>query len=114
MKSSSNIVSAIIDLKKADEHFQSFIRDNPGSKGAKLFKGYSDKINFIFKDLITNPNLTEPVRQGIKREIVSDVFVKDAITEKAALLEPAKKEMIELIIDKLLDGEDIEVCDKVS
>ena len=37
MKSSSNIVSAIQHLKMAQEHLKDFNRDNPNTKGSKLY-----------------------------------------------------------------------------
>lgn len=109
MKSRSNIISAIQHLKMADEHFQSFIRDNPGTKGKDLFKRYSEKVNWILKDLYCHPALPVEVRQGIKREIESDVFAVPAINEKIALLSPSQREAVEQLIETILKGETINV-----
>ena len=47
MKSSSNIVSAVQHLKMAQEHLKDFNRDNPNTRGSKLFQTYIDKIEWI-------------------------------------------------------------------
>lgn len=109
MKSRSNIVSAIQHIKMADEHLQSFIRDNPGTNGANLFRTYSAKVNWILKDLYCHPALPFEVRQGIKNEVESDVFAVPAINEKIALLKPAQREAVEEMIDCILKGESLTV-----
>ena len=105
MKGRANIVRGIQNLKLAEDNFSSFMRDNPGTKGANLFKGYCSKINWILRDLITNPNLPEVVREGIKREIASDLVTVEAIVEKLALLNPDQREAVEEMIDIILTGE---------
>jgi hypothetical protein len=109
MKATANIVSSIQHLKMADEHLQSFIRDNPGTKPVYLFKNYSAKINWILRDLYTNPFLPQVVRDGIKRESESDVFAVPAIQEKISLLTPDQREAVEDMIDIILKGETITV-----
>lgn len=111
MKGASNIVSAIDHLRQAFEHFGSFQREHPASKGSKTFKNYNLKLEWIYTDLYSNPFLTDEVRAGIKREWNSDVFSVDAINEKVALLSPEKREMVETVIDGLLKGEVIKFVD---
>ena len=48
MSRGANIISAIQNLKMAQEQFQDFIREFPESQGSKLFNGYSKKIDWIF------------------------------------------------------------------
>lgn len=100
----SNIVSAIHHLKLSAEHFEDFKRQHPGSKGAKLFEGYIKRIEWIFKDLVSHPFLDQDVRDGIKREINSDVFTVPAIAEKIALLNPMQRELIEIALEEILAG----------
>lgn len=109
MKGSSNIVSGIHHLKITDEHFASFQREHPHSKGAKLFNLYRTKINWILNDLLTHPFLTDDVREGIRKELASDVFTPSAIGERAALLPPQQRERVELLIEELLSGKEINV-----
>jgi hypothetical protein len=109
MKGGSNIVSAIHALRQGFDHFESFEKDHPGSKGAQLFANYRKKIEWVYKDLLTNPHLTEPVREGIRREWKSDVFSVPAINEKIPLLNPEQRDLIETIIDALLKGETIKL-----
>ena len=92
---SANIIGAIQNLKMAQEQFLDFCRQFPNSQGEKLFKTYVSKIDWVFKDIITHPFLTNEVRVGIKKEIESDVFAVPAILEKIALLKPEQREIIE-------------------
>lgn len=107
----ANVVSAIQHLKMAKEHYEDFIRDYPESSGARLFLSHINKINWIFKDTITHPNVSQAVRDGIKKEILSDVFAVPAINDKVALLTPEQREMIEETIDAMLAGEEIKIVD---
>jgi hypothetical protein len=95
----------------AQEQFEDFCRQFPDSKGEKLFKVYVGKINWIFNDIITNPFLTEEVRSGIKIEINSDIFAIPAIHEKVALLTPEQRDMIELTLDAMINGEEVKIVD---
>jgi hypothetical protein len=111
IKSRSDIVSALQHLKMADEHFISFCNEHKGSKGARHFGNYSQRINWICRDLYTNPHLPESVRLGIKQEVESDVFSVPAISEKIALLKPEQRECLEEVIDRLIAGEELIVND---
>jgi hypothetical protein len=108
---SANIISAIQNLKMAQEQFEDFCRQFPETKGEKLFKVYVGKIEWMFKDIVTHPFLTEEVRFGIKREINSDIFAIPAIHEKVALLTPEQRDMIELTLDAMIDGEEVKIVD---
>lgn len=108
---SANIISAIQNLIMAKEQFEDFCRQFPETKGEKLFKTYSNKISWIFKDIVTHPFLTEEVRAGIKKEINSDVFAIPAILEKVALLTPEQRDMIETTLDAMINGEEVKIVD---
>lgn len=99
----SNVVSFIQHLKIAQEHAEDFRRQNRSSKGDKLFEKYAGKINWIFKDIITMPFFTEVVREGMRREIASDVLAVPAIHEKIALLPPDYRIELEREIDRKLE-----------
>ena len=107
----SNIVSAIHHLRMAEEHYDDFIREFPGSMGTRLFKSYIAKIKWIYNDIITHPYITKDVRDGIKDEIQSDVFAVPAINDKIALLNPSQREIIEETIDAMLAGESVKIID---
>jgi len=111
MNNGANIISAIQNLKMAQEQFDDFCRQYPDSQGSRLFKKYSEKINWIFSDLITNPFVTAEVRIGIKNEIASDVFAVPAIVEKVALLTPDQRDIIESTLDALINGEEVKIID---
>ena len=105
----SNIVSAVHSMRQVFEFMESFERDHPNSKGAVLFAKYKAKLEWIYRDLVTNPHLTDPVREGIKKEWNSDVFAVPAINEKVPLLNPEQRDLVENIIDALLKGEQIKI-----
>ena len=108
----SNIVQAIQHLKLANEFMQDFIRDAPNTRGAFIFKGYSNKVKWIFTDIITYPHFDAEVRKGIKYEIESDAFSVPAITERVALLNPDQRQMLEDMIEDILAGKTVEVSIK--
>lgn len=107
----ANIISALQNLKMAEEHYEDFRRQYPGSKGAALFKTHIDKIKWIYRDFLTNPHVDDEIRAGIKKELESDVFAIPAICEKVSLLPPSQREIIESTIDAMLDGEDVKIID---
>lgn len=108
--SNANIINGIIELKKAKDLFEDAIRSmGKESKGAKLLKNYISKIEWIYTDMVTFPKFTDVVINGIRKEWASDSFTVDAITEKVAMLSPQQRDAIEKVIDKVLDGEMLEV-----
>ena len=109
MKGGSDIVSAIHSIKQAHDHYTSFVLEHPGSKGAQLVQSYQKRLEWIIKDLITHPFLTDEVRAGIKKEWESDVFAVPAINEKIPLLQPEQRNLIENLVDAMLRGEEIKM-----
>lgn len=112
IKRGANIINAIQNLKMAQEQFEDFCRQYPDSAGEKLFKRCSNRVNGIFTEILSNPYLTSEVRDGIRSEIKSDVFAVPAILEKVALLSPEQRDMIELTIDAMLEGQEVVIMDK--
>jgi hypothetical protein len=111
VKGGANIINAIQNLKMAQEQFDDFCRQYPDSQGSKIFGSYSKKISWVFSDIITHPFLTEEIRDGMKKEIASDVFAVPAIVEMVALLTPEQRELIEDTLDAMLAGEDVKIVD---
>lgn len=111
MKGGSNIISSIHNIRQAKEHFESFQREHPNTKGSTLFGGYAKRLDWIFNDLVSHPLLTDEVRKGVRQEWESDVFSVPAINEKVALLNPQQREAIEEIIDQMLSGQEIVIRD---
>lgn len=108
---SANIISAIQNLKMAQEQFEDFIRQYPDTAGSKLFQRYVSKITWIFTDIVSITSLTDEVRAGIRKEITSDVYAVPAIVEKVALLTPEQRELIEDTLDAMLAGEEVKIVD---
>jgi len=109
MSQSNNIVQSIHHLKMGKEHMEDFCRQHKDSIGARIFKTYIARIDWIFRDITTSNIVGEFVREGLKKEINSDVFTVPAITEKVALLDPDQREALENVIDSILKGEKIKI-----
>ena len=111
LKRGANIINAIQNLKMAQEQFDDFCRQYPNSQGSKIFGSYSKKISWVFSDIITHPFLTEEIRDGMKKEIASDVFAVPAILEMVALLTPEQRDLIEDTLDAMIAGEEVKIVD---
>jgi hypothetical protein len=112
----SNIVQSIIKLKQSVTHMQVVslilmenVTDGKKPKGVNHFERQIKAIEAIYINTVSIPALTKEVRTAIRNIWNSDEFEVDAIAEKIALLTPAKKEMIEKIVDGLLIGEEITI-----
>jgi hypothetical protein len=109
MRGQISLANGLMHLRIAQMYFSSFATDNPGTKGARLFGNYSQKIEWIIKDLQNSPFLPEPVRIGIKRDMESDVLVIPALVEKIALLTEENRLAMETLVEGLIKGEKITV-----
>jgi hypothetical protein len=108
-KGTGNIVAALQHLRMAEDNFISFINEHPNSKGARVFQGYNQRIQWIFRDLITNPNFDEDVRNGIKTELESDILAVPEIYHKISMIPPNLREAVEFVIERILAGEELHV-----
>ncbi len=109
MKGESDIVSGLQAMKRAFDHWDRFVRERPGHLAEKMFGGYCKRLDWIAQDLITCPHFPQPVRDGIRNEWRADPFTTMAIAEKAALLPPDQRDVIESIIDRLITGERLNI-----
>ena len=105
----SSIVQAIQHLKQAEEFMNDFIRQAPNTRGAVIFDGYSRKVRWILRDILTFPYFTDEVRLGIRTEIESDAFAVQAIHDKIPLLNPEQRAMLEELVGDMLEGKTIEI-----
>ena len=105
MKGSSDVVSGIQSIRRAYDHWGSFIRERPGSIAERMFGAYCKRLEWIANDMLTCPLFPDIVREGIRREWNSDNFSVPAIVEKVALLPVDQREVVENIIDRLITGE---------
>lgn len=107
----TNFIQAIHHLKISKEYFQDIQRVvGEGTKGYKLAKRYLERIEWIYNDVLSNPDFDNEFREGLKQEWLSDSFVMPAIMEKIARLTPEQREGFENILDTLLKGETLTVC----
>lgn len=104
----SNVITAVHHLRIATEYMDDFVRSSPASRGGALFKVYSGKVKWILRDILTFPHFSEPVREGIRREMNSDSLAYAAIMERISLLSPKQRDELESVIEDLIKGKTIE------
>jgi hypothetical protein len=109
MKGESDIVSGIQSIRRAYDHWQSFVRERPGSLAERMFGGYCKRLEWIANDLLSCPHFPDLVRDGIRKEWQSDNFSVPAISEKVALLPVDQRAIVEDIIDQLISGKQLEI-----
>ena len=114
MKGESDIVSGIQSLRRVYDHWQSFIRERPGSLAERMFGGYCKRLEWITNDLLSCPHFPDIVRDGIRKEWNADNFSVPAIVEKVALLPVDQRAIVEDIIDQLISGEKLEITIEVK
>ena len=83
-KGGSNIVSAIHNLTIVKLHFTSFINEHKASSGARMFSTCNSRIGWIYEQMQCHPFLDQSVRDAIKSEWQSDVFLPDENMRKPA------------------------------
>jgi len=105
--SNSNIINGIIELKKAKDLFEDVVRQS--GDGTKLISNVIKRIEQTKNVFTTSSLFPDVVIEGIRKEWAADSFTVDAITEKIALLSPEQREAIENVIDKVLEGESLEI-----
>lgn len=105
----SNFITSIHHLRICAEYMDDIVRQYPGSRAASMFESYSKKIRWILNDIYTHPHFTDPIREGIKKEIESDPLTYRAIMERISLLAPEQRDMLEFVVNDMLDGKQIKI-----
>lgn len=105
MRGQITLTNGLMHLRIAQMYFFSFVTDFPETKGARLFGNYSNRIDWIIKDLQYNPLLSDSVRNIIKKDMESDVLVIPSLVEKIALLTEENRLSMESLVDGMLKGE---------
>jgi hypothetical protein len=105
----SAVSAGLHHLKLATEYFSDFIRANPGSYGANLFKLYNSKIDWIVTDMIANPRFPDDVREAMRNEVKSDLLVIPSIVDKIHDLTPELRDLAEEMLDVMLSGKSFQI-----
>lgn len=109
MKGVSQLIDYVHHLRCAYEYMQGFRRDKPGTNAERIGTKYAEKVEWLYKDLVTNPIFPEQIRDGLRKEWNSDTFAIDAIRERIALLLPDQRAAIETVIETIIKGEKLEI-----
>lgn len=110
----SSIMMAMHHLKLTNEYIKDFQRQYPTTRGGAKFAEYGRKLDWIIRDIITYPNFRDEVREAIKGELLSEPFAYESIIQKASLLNPQQREVLEDVIDMVLRGETIKVINETT
>jgi len=100
---STSLVAFLHNVKKAKEFGEDFNR----ALKKPILKNYINRLDYILNDFKSSILFPDDVRSAVRDEIESDVLVVDAIVDRIRLLNPPQREVIELIMDKIIAGEEI-------
>ena len=104
----SSIMSTIQHIKLAIEFAQDVQRAGY-TKAGKTFKNYEKHLQWILKDFKTNPLFPDEVRQGIDKELKSDIFALEGLREKIPLIPADYRCDLEEAIDAILEGRTVKI-----
>lgn len=104
----SSIMSTIQHIKLAIEFAQDVQRAGY-TKAGKTFKNYEKHLQWILKDFKTNPLFPDEVRQGIDKELKSDMFALEGLREKIPLIPADYRCDLEEAIDAILEGRQVKI-----
>jgi hypothetical protein len=101
-------MSTIQHIKLAIEFAQDVQRAGY-TKAGKTFKNYEKHLQWILKDFKTNPLFPDEVRQGIDKELNSDMFALEGLREKIPLIPADYRCDLEEAIDAILEGRQVKI-----
>lgn len=106
-KGNASIISAFHKLKHAKLNFEDVVREIQGQDGKNFFNNYIKKIEWFKNDFIIHPFLSKETVENLKREWETDSMQITELERKVALLNPQQRDIIELMMDEMLAGEEI-------
>ena len=104
----SSIMSAIQYIKLAQEFCQDVQRSGH-TKASKTFKNYEKHLNWIIRDFKTNPLFPDEVRQGLDKELSSDLFALEGLREKIPLIPAEYRVDLEEAVEAILEGRVVKI-----
>lgn len=76
----------------------------PEAQGRRLMADYIRKIDWILKDVITNPHFPPDAIEEIKKEIESDVLSIPAINDKLNMMDDERRAHAEKVLNIISGG----------
>ena len=104
----SSIMSTIQYIKLASEFAQDVQRSGH-SKASKTFKNYEKHLQWILMDFKTNPLFPDEVRQGLDKELKSDMFALEGLREKIPLIPAEYRADLEEAVEAILEGRTVKI-----
>ena len=102
MKATS-LVAFLHHIKIAKEFGEDFNR----ALSKPILRNYITRLDYILNDFQASIHFPDDVRQAIRDELQSDVMIVEAISDRIRLLNPPQREVIEMLIDKIIAGEEV-------
>jgi len=97
-------------LQTAQDCFEDFIRDNDERmRGAIFARRYSAKISWMVQDFKTSPIMDAETQADFIDTLKEDHFFYEEIAAKCIDLMPQHKTIILEIIDRVLQGEKLQI-----
>lgn len=112
---SVSFLTGFNELRKAEIYFADAKRlynSKKDKKGAEMASRYLYSIDFMFKDFIAKFKEDKNIVIRVKEQRKSDLFVIDELYKKINLLQPEKRALIELAVDALNNGEQLQIEQK--
>ena len=66
MNTGENIIHAVHHLRISHEYLADVVRGLPGTRAERVCKAYASRMEWIYRDLITNNIFPDDVRKGIE------------------------------------------------
>jgi hypothetical protein len=105
----SEVIKFLHHLQRGKLNLEVFLIGCKNDRAKRKFSQYINKIDWIIKDLKTEPGITRELSDAIDLEFNSDVFLIDAVNEKLLLLTPYERDILENILDEIIKGEQIKI-----
>lgn len=102
MKATS-LVAFLHHIKIAKEFGEDFNR----ALSKPILRNYITRLDYILNDFQASIHFPDDVRQAIREELQSDVMIVEAISDRIRLLNPAQREVVEMLIDMIIKGEEV-------
>ena len=110
MRKNNSFRKAWHHLQTSQDYFEDFIRENDKRmRGAIFAKRYSDKIKWMVQDFKASPIMDAETKADFVDTLNQDHFFYEEIAAKCIDLMPQHKTIILEIIDRVLQGEKLQI-----
>ena len=106
LNSIPNMIAAIQQIKIAQYNIEEVARTNSGLPMGKNFKVYLDKIEYIFKDILSATFFSSESSGFLRKEIEGDILVLPSFDTKYNILNEEDRAKVENLIDRCINNKE--------